>query len=144
MVGAMSAEATEASPQHFTYVERSGDVVIQVEPMYVPEKSNPDAPLFLFAYCVRITNHGKKSWQLLSRHWIIRDGAGREEHVEGDGVIGRQPEIDPGEAFQYVSFCPLPTPTGNMRGTYLLQSSDQDSIEAKVPLFFFRTSGSLH
>ena len=74
----------------------------------------------------------------MSRHWTIRDGSGNEEHVIGDGVIGKQPVIGPGESFSYTSGCPLSTPTGNMRGKYYMSGPNDEEFEVKIPLFFLR------
>lgn len=93
---------------------------------------------YIFAYEIVITNKSEQAAQLLSRHWIIRDGLGREENVRGEGVIGQRPLINPGESFSYMSGCPLSTPTGNMRGTYKMTGLDGRKFDIKIPLFFLR------
>ena len=76
--------------------------------------------------------------QLLNRHWIIVDGMGQREEVQGEGVVGEQPILEPGENYQYSSYCPLPTQTGSMRGSFEFLGADQQLFQVKVPLFFLR------
>ena len=92
------------------------DIEVAVQSFYLDNESDPEKPLFLFAYRVRIENHGYETVQLLKRHWIITDGDGQVRHVEGEGVVGEQPVLKPGESFEYTSGCPLSTPVGTMRG----------------------------
>ncbi len=93
-------------------------VRVRVRSRYLPQRSSPEAGEWFFIYTVRIENEGEQSVQLLSRHWIITDGDGRIEEVRGPGVVGVQPTLQAGQAFEYTSFCPLPTPVGSMHGTY--------------------------
>lgn len=93
-------------------------VRVEVESVYLPERSRPDDGEWFFAYTVRITNDGDETVQLVSRHWIITDADGDEQEVRGPGVVGEQPVLAPGESFEYTSGCPLATPVGAMRGTY--------------------------
>lgn len=108
---------------------------IEVEPRYVPERSSPAQECWFFAYRVRITNEGQEPAQLVSRHWIITDGGGRVEHVRGPGVVGETPRLEPGQTFEYTSFCPLPTPSGSMRGSYQMIRDDGRSFEAGIEVF---------
>jgi len=94
-------------------------VRVRVLSAYVPARSDPDAGNFFFAYTVRVTNEGEDVVQLKRREWIILDAEGREERVEGEGVVGQQPVLMPGQTFEYASACPLRTPAGRMRGTYV-------------------------
>src|SRR5262245_27191120 len=94
---------------------------VTVDAEYAPQHSQPWQHKWVFVYTVRIANEGKTRVQLLSRHWIITDATGKVEEVRGEGVIGQQPVIDPGESFQYTSGCPLETPFGSMKGSYELQ-----------------------
>jgi ApaG protein len=122
-------------------------VQIEVESRFVPENSDVDENQFLFAYEIRITNMTESRVQLLNRHWIITDGLGRVEEVKGPGVIGQQPWIDPGETFEYESFCPLSTPTGSMRGSYEMTSlsgTSPGTFSAEIPQFFLVEPGSFH
>jgi ApaG protein len=112
------------------------NVRIEVQPAYVPEESQPMANYFFFSYRVRIHNQTDKTLKLLSRHWIITDAFGKVEEVEGEGVIGQQPTLKPGEMFEYSSFCPLPTPTGSMVGTYtMIDPSTKTRLEVQIPKF---------
>lgn len=131
-----------------TYAETTGQIVVRVEPRYVPEHSMPEHERYVFLYTVHIENTGSTPVQLMSRHWVITDGRGHTEHVKGPGVIGQQPVIQPGQTYSYSSFCPLPTPTGNMRGRYFM--IDQPTgltpkeFEVTIPLFFLRDVSLLH
>jgi ApaG protein len=126
------------------YREVTRNIQIDVEPAFVPEESNPEKAYFFFSYRVRITNLGEQPTQLLSRHWVITDGHGETHEVEGPGVIGKQPELEPGESFEYSSFCPLPTPTGNMRGKYWMINSKGERFSVNIPVFFLRDARHLH
>lgn len=111
------------------------DIRIEVEPTYVREQSDPAQGQFFFSYRVRISNQGPARVQLLSRHWIITDGFGKIEEVVGEGVIGQQPTLQPGEGFEYESFCPLATPTGSMQGSYTMVDSTGEKWKVEIPLF---------
>jgi ApaG protein len=103
--------------------------------MYIPERSSPATQQYFFAYHVTIANEGPDTVQLISRHWIITDADGRVEQVKGPGVVGEQPVLGPGEAFEYTSFCPLPTPIGSMRGTYQMVSHAGDHFDVEIAPF---------
>ncbi len=119
--------------------QRSTELVdIKVIPQYVEEKSIPRDGYYFFSYHVKITNNNMFNIKLMNRKWIINDGNGSKEEVEGEGVIGKQPVILPGHSFSYMSFCPLSTPTGNMRGHYQFEKHTGGNFIARVPLFFFR------
>ena len=96
-------------------------ISIDVYPQYLPEQSNEDAQEFTFAYTVDITNHGENEVRLLERHWIITDGYNKVREIEGEGVIGKQPNIRPGETFSYSSGAILSTKTGLMEGSYKMK-----------------------
>lgn len=108
---------------------------VRVRSRFVPERSQPRAGKYLFTYTVRISNEGEAAAQLLGRHWVITDANGREEHVRGEGVIGKQPLLRPGESHEYESFCPLATPHGSMRGTYRMARGDGSQFEAEIAPF---------
>lgn len=108
---------------------------VQVRPQYVAERSIPKTDVHFFAYEVTIENLGTEAAKLLSRHWVITDGAGEEEHVRGPGVVGHQPRLQPGERFQYTSFCPLKTKVGSMEGTYEMVRDDGRRFDAVVGVF---------
>ena len=115
--------------------EVTDGVRVQVRAFYVPERSSPDQDHYFFAYSVRIQNEGHEPAQLVSRHWIITDARGRVEHVRGPGVIGETPRLEPGQAFEYTSYCPLTTPSGAMRGTYQMVRDDGRSFDARIGVF---------
>ncbi|MEZ6184426.1 MAG: Co2+/Mg2+ efflux protein ApaG [Planctomycetota bacterium] len=108
---------------------------VRVQANYVPERSRPSESLYLFTYQVRVENVGTEPAQLVSRHWVIRDGQGRIEHVRGPGVVGETPRLEPGQDFMYTSFCPLPTPSGAMSGSYRMQRDDGAEFDAQVATF---------
>lgn len=116
----------------------SNQVSVSVVPEYMPERSSPDQLFFSYAYHVSVKNLSDTPIQLLSRTWIITDGSGFVETVEGDGVVGEQPWIQAGQTFEYSSGCPLRTPTGNMRGWYHFQTASGSDFSARIPLFFLR------
>jgi ApaG protein len=120
------------------------NIRVQVEPQYIEEQSDPKQNHFFFAYTVRIANEGPVTVQLLARHWIIKDGFGQTEEVEGDGVVGLQPTLHPGEVFEYSSFCPLATPTGSMHGTYLMKNQNGDSMKIEIPMFILSEPNHFH
>lgn len=119
-------------------------IKIVVEPRYIPERSAPDQGYWFFAYRVVIENEGERPAQLVSRHWVITDGTGRVEHVRGPGVVGETPRLEPGEQFEYTSFCPLPTPNGSMRGTYQMVRDDGRSFDAEIEVFSLMASPLLN
>lgn len=108
---------------------------IQVESAFMPDRSEPRARRWFFAYTVTIQNEGDAPARLRARHWVIDDAEGRTEHVIGEGVVGQQPRLEPGEAFQYQSFCVLKTSHGLMRGTYEMVRDDGATFEADIPPF---------
>ena len=109
---------------------------VQVYPDYIPEQSNPDLNRFSFSYKVVITNEGKTKVKLLSRHWLIINSDGDQEKTEGPGVVGYTPELEPGESFEYTSFCPINTAWGTMEGTYTMQRDDGSKFEAEIARFY--------
>ena len=108
---------------------------VEVEPQFLPEQSAPEQSVFSFAYTITITNVGEVAAQLISRHWIIANAAGEMEEVKGLGVVGHQPLLKPGEAFQYTSGCRLRTPSGTMQGSYFCVAEDGEPFQTPVPLF---------
>ena len=101
----------------------------------MPERSAPTLRRFAFAYTVTIANHGSETAQLLSRHWIILDGEGEVQEVQGEGVVGEQPILNPGESFEYTSWCVIATPTGSMHGTYQMVTEAGDDFDAEIAPF---------
>ncbi len=117
---------------------------IQVQPSYIQDQSDPAQSYYFFSYHVRIENTAKRQMQLVSRHWLITDGFGQMEEVEGPGVIGVQPILKPGESFEYSSFCPLTTPTGSMRGTYFMVDDQGTKVEIEIPTFILAEPNHYH
>jgi ApaG protein len=118
------------------------DIRVQVESRFSPEHSDPSRWFFL--YTIRISNDGAESVQLMSRHWVIRDATGRVEEVRGDGVVGNQPVIEPGDSFEYTSGCPLPTPFGTMEGSYQMVTTSGSQFDVEVAEFVLREPGAIH
>lgn len=108
---------------------------VTVESRFEPERSSPEDGQWFFSYRVRVANESERVAQLLSRHWIITDGNGKEQEVRGPGVVGEQPVLEPGEAFEYTSGCPLQTPVGSMRGTYRMVAAGGDAFDAVIAPF---------
>lgn len=117
---------------------------VQVRTRFLAEQSDPAADRYLFAYTIRVENTGRVRAQLLSRHWVITDGQGKVEEVRGPGVVGEQPRLAPGEAFEYTSGCPLTTPYGTMRGSYQCIAEDGVSFEVPIPEFVLSVPRVLH
>ena len=109
---------------------------IQVYPSYVPEQSSPELFRFSFSYRVVITNEGEQKVKLLSRHWLIINSDGDQETVDGPGVVGYTPELEPGESFEYTSHCPINTPWGTMEGTYSMIKESGEKFDAEVGRFY--------
>lgn len=126
------------------FEQQTGSIFIRVRPRFEKDQSQPERELYLFSYEVLIENRGQAPVQLLRRHWLIKDGMGRVEEVEGDGVVGLQPRIEPGQVFQYSSFCPLPTPTGSMSGFYYLVDSGGKELKVTIPTFSLSEPTHLH
>lgn len=122
----------------------SQGIRVSVESAYREDQSTPLALRFVFTYTVRISNEGEASAQLKSRHWIITDGNGVTEEVKGDGVVGNQPMLKPGEAFEYTSYCVLKTPHGSMRGTYQMVRTDGTGFNASIAPFSLTVPNALN
>ena len=108
---------------------------VSVHSRYLPEQSSPADRRYVFAYTIKIENVGRERAQLRTRHWIITDGHGGREEVRGPGVVGKQPDLGPGEAFEYTSGCVLKTAHGSMRGTYQMHRQDGSSFDAEIAPF---------
>jgi ApaG protein len=111
------------------------NIRVRVESEFAPERSNPPQNVWSFLYTIRITNEGRETVQLLSRHWIITDAMGAVREVRGPGVIGKQPVLEPGDSFEYTSGCELSTPFGSMRGTYEMSNDENQRFEIEIPTF---------
>ena len=119
----------------FPYAATTGGIVVRVSVSYLSDQSDPARGRWFWAYHVRIENGGDAAVRLLTRHWIITDGRGARHSVEGEGVVGEQPLIQPGASFDYVSGCPLGTPSGAMQGSYRMQGTDGASLDVAIPRF---------
>ena len=118
------------------YEAETRGVLVRVDPAYLPEQSNPDAGQYAWSYTVDIVNCGTRTFQLLSRHWIITDATNRVEEVIGPGVVGEQPVLEPGHAFEYQSWTPLPTPHGIMVGLYQMEERRSGELfDVIIPAF---------
>ena len=108
---------------------------VEVRPQYLPQQSAPEEGLFVFAYTITITNTGEVAAQLIARTWNVNDANGHTEKVRGLGVVGQQPLLRPGQAFEYTSGTRLRTPTGTMHGSYLCVAEDGERFDADIPMF---------
>lgn len=117
---------------------------IDVDTAFVPEQSDPGHDRYVFAYTVTIRNEGALPAKLLTRHWIITDANGRESEVRGDGVVGEQPHLNPGEGFRYSSGAILETPVGSMRGSYQMVDDDGHCFDAAIAPFTLAVPGALN
>jgi ApaG protein len=117
---------------------------IAVRSIYIDDESEPDDNKYVFAYTITIRNTGTVSAQLLTRHWVITDADGKVQEVRGDGVVGEQPRLAPGEHFQYTSAALIETPVGTMGGSYQMMADDGVSFDAEIPLFRLSIPNILH
>jgi len=117
-------------------------VRVEVSSEYIPAQSDPPKQQFFFAYHVKISNTGVDPVKLLTRHWVITDAFGKVEQVRGPGVVGEQPRLEPGEAFEYSSACPLTTPHGSMHGSYQMITDDGVAFNAQIDPFTLSQTGS--
>jgi len=122
----------------------SDGIRIEVETLYVESESDPAANRFVFAYTVTIRNEGAVPARLMTRHWVIRDDNGRVQEVRGDGVVGEQPHLKPGEGFQYTSGTLLETATGTMGGSYVMVTDEGTEFRAPIDEFLLAAPRTLH
>ena len=117
------------------YRQSTQDINVEVTPVYVEDRSAPDEGRWFWTYQVRIANFGDRPVRLIKRHWHITDAIGRVQTVRGAGVVGAQPRLEPGEAFEYTSGTPLGTSSGIMMGLYEMVTDSGDMIEVRIPAF---------
>ncbi len=117
-------------------------IEVNVEPFYLSDRSAPEDGRYFWAYRVTIANQSDDFVQLLSRYWHITDGTGRVEEVRGPGVVGEQPELDPGDSYQYTSGCPLSTPSGIMVGHYTMRNARGEMFDIDIPAFSLDLPGA--
>ncbi len=120
------------------------DIRIQVATSYVDDQSEPDADRYVFAYTITISNDGDTAAKLLSRHWVITDANGKVQEVNGDGVVGEQPYLNPGERFRYSSGAVIETPVGAMQGLYRMETDCGANFDALIAPFTLAVPGLLH
>jgi ApaG protein len=125
-------------------MDKTCDIHIKVVTDYIGEQSEPDADRYVFAYTITISNFGNVAARLLSRHWLITDANGKVQEVSGDGVVGEQPHLRPGEEFRYSSGAVLETPVGAMQGSYQMVSDEGDHFDAPIAAFRLAMPGLLH
>ena len=124
--------------------DRVCEIRIQVTTNYVVEQSEPEADRYVFAYTITISNDGDIAAKLISRHWVITDANGKVQEVSGDGVVGEQPFLRPGEEFRYSSGAVLETPVGAMQGLYRMEAADGVNFDAPIAPFTLAVPGVLH
>jgi ApaG protein len=128
----------------FTSEAVTRGVRIHVKSMYDADRSRPSQSQWFFLYTIRISNEGTDTVQLLTRHWIITDATGHVEEVRGPGVVGEQPILAAGEAFEYTSGCPLSTPFGTMKGTYQMVTPEGEAFDAHIAEFELSEPYTVH
>ena len=121
--------------EFFPHSATTEDVTVRVSVSFLPEQSEPAQGRWFWAYHIRIENGGDQAVKLVSREWVIKDGRGARHEVKGEGVVGEQPVIESGGAFDYVSGCPLATPTGAMEGFYHMVAADGQRFAVTIPRF---------
>ncbi len=124
--------------------DRECDIHIHVDTSYLDDQSEPDADRYVFSYTITISNNGDIPATLMSRHWVITDANGKVQEVSGDGVVGEQPHLQPGERFRYSSGAVLETPVGAMQGLYHMEADNGASFEAPIAPFTLAVPGLLH
>ena len=122
----------------------SHQIDVKVKTTYIEAQSAPETNRYVFAYTVTITNTGKVSARLVSRHWIITDANEKVQEVRGEGVVGEQPHLPPGASFQYTSGTMIETPVGSMRGSYQMIADDGTEFDAEIPRFVLSMPRTLH
>ncbi|MHC8603529.1 Co2+/Mg2+ efflux protein ApaG [Arenicellales bacterium nBUS_45] len=125
-------------------MSNSYEIDIEVETSYMAEHSEPDEDRYVFAYTITLVNKGSISATLLSRRWVITDSENHTEEVEGDGVVGEQPTLQPGEGFRYTSGTVIETPVGTMHGIYRMVAEDGQTFDTNIPEFVLSAPRVLH
>lgn len=120
------------------------DIRVDVDTSYVEGQSSPEADRFVFAYTITIRNEGRVAARLLTRHWVITDANGKVQEVRGEGVVGEQPHLEPGQGFRYTSGAVLETPVGSMHGSYHMEADDGHRFDAPIAPFSLAMPGMLH
>ena len=131
---------TKNEEKKSSYVNETRGVRISIWPKYDETNSRPTSSLFIYSYTILIENFSSDVVQLMNRHWIIRDAFGGVEEVRGAGVVGKQPLLQPGEVFEYTSFCPLKTPSGSMEGSFEMRNNLNEKFEASIARFELKST----
>ena len=124
--------------------DREYEIRIHVATQYVDEQSEPSIDRYVFAYTITIENRSSVPAQLISRHWVITDANGKVQEVSGDGVVGEQPRLEPGESYRYSSGAVIETPVGAMQGSYRMKDDGGIDFDAPIPPFTLAVPGMLH
>ena len=125
-------------------MKEKNKILVKATPHFIEAQSSPENSRYVFAYTITITNEGTVPAKLLNRHWLITDSNGKIQEVRGDGVIGEQPYLKPGEMFRYTSGAVLETPVGTMQGQYTMRSDEGDNFNAQIPQFTLSIPRTLH
>ncbi len=124
--------------------QKAGSIIVDVETNYIDSQSAPDENRYVFSYTITIRNEGLCSAKLLTRHWVITDANGKVQEVRGEGVVGEQPDILPGESYQYTSGTIIETSVGTMGGSYQMVDEDGNPFDAEIPEFVLSAPRTLH
>lgn len=119
-------------------------VCVQVQSVYIATHSSPEDERYVFAYTITVRNLGRSTVQLIGRYWLITNGNGEASEVEGEGVVGEQPYIEPGDEFQYTSGAVLETPLGTMQGHYVMVDNEGESFQVEIPVFRLAVPSHVH
>jgi ApaG protein len=125
-------------------IEKQPNITVEVETDYIEGQSEPENERYVFSYTITIRNEGGEAAQLLSRHWLITDANGNIQEVKGEGVVGEQPHLKPGEGFQYTSGAMITTPVGSMQGSYQMITDNGDEFDTEIPAFTLAIPRTLH
>jgi len=117
------------------YRAQTRNIEVTVTPRYMADRSSPENGYYFWAYTIEISNHGRDTVQLKTRHWRITDSNGKQQEVKGPGVVGEQPVLAAGESYEYTSGVPLPTPSGFMTGTYGMETEKGEPFDIDIPAF---------
>ena len=131
-----------ASRDSPVYQSRTRDILIRVVATFAAEQSDPEEGEYIWIYTVEIENHGRDTVELTSHRWVVVDAMNRSEETSGEGVAEEQPELKAGEAFRYTSGCPLPTPSGTMKGSYHMVTGSGSAFDAEIPAFSLHLPGA--
>jgi len=136
--------ANAAQVVDMTIDKQMYNIQVDVQTQYIPEQSDPEQDRYVFSYTITIRNEGSVPAKLLTRHWIITNANGKTQEVRGDGVVGEQPHLKPGDGFRYTSGTVLETPVGSMQGSYQMLADDGVKFEAEIAPFSLSMPHTIH